>query len=91
MIERYLDRLPLVAILRGVTPHDAVAVARALVDTEFTIVEVPLVAFLVNPEATRRRVDQGNQWMRDHRYQIAAVIAAVVGTYLFIEGIRGLV
>jgi 2-dehydro-3-deoxyphosphogalactonate aldolase len=42
MIDRYLDRLPLVAILRGVTPDDAVAVARALVDSGFTIVEVPL-------------------------------------------------
>jgi len=42
MIERYLNRLPLVAILRGVTPDDAVTIASALVDAEFTIVEVPL-------------------------------------------------
>jgi 2-dehydro-3-deoxyphosphogalactonate aldolase len=42
MIEHYLERLPLVAILRGVTPDDAVAVARALVDAAFSIVEVPL-------------------------------------------------
>jgi hypothetical protein len=57
---------------------------------QFAIVEVPLVAFLVNPEATRRRVERGHRWMRDHRYAIAAVIAAVVGVYLLIKGIRGL-
>jgi hypothetical protein len=57
---------------------------------QFTIVEVPLIAFIVNPEATRRRVERGNQWMRDNRYTIAAVIAAVVGTYLLVQGIRGL-
>src|SRR5262245_13492283 len=42
MIDRYLDRLPLVAILRGVPPDDVVAIARALVDAGFTVVEVPL-------------------------------------------------
>src|SRR5215467_10246482 len=42
MIEHYLDRLSLVAILRGVTPDDAVAVARALVDAGFRVVEVTL-------------------------------------------------
>ena len=42
MIEPFLDRLPLVAILRGVTPEDVVAVGDALVDAGFAIVEVPL-------------------------------------------------
>mgnify|MGYP000936424041 CR=1 FL=1 len=35
-------RCPLVAILRGVTPADAVPVVKALLDEGFTIVEVPL-------------------------------------------------
>jgi 2-dehydro-3-deoxyphosphogalactonate aldolase len=42
MIEPYLDRLPLVAILRGVTPDEVVEVSSALVDAGFAIVEVPL-------------------------------------------------
>ena len=42
MIEPFLDRLPLVAILRGVTPEEVVDVTSALVDEGFVIVEVPL-------------------------------------------------
>ena len=42
MIEPFLDRLPLVAILRGVTPDEVVEVGCALVDAGFAIVEVPL-------------------------------------------------
>ena len=42
MIEPFLDRLPLVAILRGVTPEEVVDVSGALVEAGFAIVEVPL-------------------------------------------------
>ena len=42
MIEPFLDRLPLVAILRGITPDEVVAVGDALVNAGFAIVEVPL-------------------------------------------------
>ena len=42
MIEPFLDRLPLVAILRGVTPEEVVGVSDALVEAGFAIVEVPL-------------------------------------------------
>ena len=38
----FLDRLPLVAILRGVTPAEVVGIGRALVDSGFAVIEVPL-------------------------------------------------
>jgi len=41
-LDPYLDRLPLVAILRGVTPAEVVGIGRALVDAGFSIIEVPL-------------------------------------------------
>lgn len=42
MIQTYLDRLPLIAILRGVTPDEVVAIGEALVTAGFAIIEVPL-------------------------------------------------
>jgi 2-dehydro-3-deoxyphosphogalactonate aldolase len=42
MIRHYLNRLPLIAILRGITPEEAGPVARALATAGFAIVEVPL-------------------------------------------------
>ena len=42
MIQPYLDRLPLVAILRGVTPDEVVSIGQALVAAGFVIIEVPL-------------------------------------------------
>ena len=40
--ERAFAELPLVAILRGLAPGDAVAVGQALVDADFRLIEVPL-------------------------------------------------
>ena len=41
-IQPWLERLPLVAILRGLTPPEALPVGRALVEAGFAILEVPL-------------------------------------------------
>jgi 2-dehydro-3-deoxyphosphogalactonate aldolase len=42
MIRPYVNRLPLIAILRGITPEEAGPVARVLATAGFAIIEVPL-------------------------------------------------
>ena len=41
-LDRAFEALPLVAILRGVQPHEVEAIARAVYDEGFRIIEVPL-------------------------------------------------
>jgi hypothetical protein len=40
-LQSHLERLPLIAILRGVRPDEVVAIGEALVDAGFAIIEVP--------------------------------------------------
>jgi 2-dehydro-3-deoxyphosphogalactonate aldolase len=42
LLRAALDACPLVAILRGITPAEAVAVGQVLVDAGFRVIEVPL-------------------------------------------------
>lgn len=55
-MKSWLDPLPLVAILRGLTPDESVAIGRVLVDAGFRMLEVPLNS--PQPfESIRRMVD----------------------------------
>jgi 2-dehydro-3-deoxyphosphogalactonate aldolase len=42
VIDPHLAALPLIAILRGITPAEAAPIGRALLDAGFRVLEVPL-------------------------------------------------
>lgn len=42
ILQSFMDRLPLVAILRGITPEEALPIGHVLVSAGFAIIEVPL-------------------------------------------------
>lgn len=56
----------------------------------FTLVEVPLIAFVVSPEKAQERVTRFDTWLHTHRRQVAIDIATAVGIYLLIKGLAGL-
>jgi hypothetical protein len=54
----------------------------------FAHVEIPIVAFLIAPEATRSRIQQLYTWISVHQRLLLTVLTGVVGVYLVIEGVR---
>ena len=54
MFDAFMQRMPLVAILRGVTPDEAVPIGQALAAAGFAVVEVPLNS--PDPLASIRRL-----------------------------------
>ena len=53
----------------------------------FAQAEVPIVSFLVAPDATRTRIEQLYAWVSSHQRMVVTVLAGVVGTYLVIVGV----
>ena len=54
---------------------------------QFAIVEIPLVACLVAPDAASRGVEHFNQWLSSHWHQIGETVALGAGAYLVVRGI----
>lgn len=53
----------------------------------FTLVEVPLAAYLIAPERTTAGVTSFNAWLRAHARHIGEAIAGAVGIYLVVRGL----
>jgi len=53
----------------------------------FAQAEVPIVSFVVAPDATRSRIDTLYRWVSSHQRVVVTVLAGVVGVYLLIVGI----
>jgi len=86
----YIAALKDIADTEGTSPVAFVLILAFNV-IQFTLVEVPLVGYMVAPERTRVAVGSFNEWFRTHLRQIGEVVAAVIGVYLIARGIYDLV
>jgi Sap, sulfolipid-1-addressing protein len=53
----------------------------------FTLAELPLIGYMVAPEATQLRVASFQAWMSRNARTVGMWVAAVIGVYLIIKGI----
>ena len=56
----------------------------------FALVEIPAVAYLINPQGADGIVRRGSDWGHDHAREIALVVATAVGVWLIVKGIVSL-
>ena len=56
----------------------------------FAQAEVPIVCFLIAPDATRSRVEQLYSWVSSHQRVVVTALAGIVGIYLVLIGISKL-
>lgn len=63
MLSAFLEPLPLIAILRGITPEEVVPVARAIAEVGFRVIEVPLNSPRACESIRRLRAEFGDGYL----------------------------
>jgi hypothetical protein len=53
----------------------------------FALVEIPIVAYVINPEGASGLVERGSDWGHRHSRPIAIGVATAVGVWLIVKGI----
>ncbi len=56
----------------------------------FTLAELPLIGYLINPEQTQDRVERFSGWLENHGLQIIAIFAALWGLSSLSKGLTDL-
>jgi hypothetical protein len=56
----------------------------------FAQAAIPMVSFLIKPEATRDYIQRLYTWITSHEQSLVTIIAAVVGVYLVVFGVSKL-
>lgn len=56
----------------------------------FLLIEVPYVAYLIDPERAQTMVVRFNRWLRRNARRITEVVAGGIGTYLVVKGVEAL-
>ncbi len=57
---------------------------------KFTLIEIPIAAYAINPAGTASRVSGFSRWMERNKLAGVAAIVGLVGIVLISRGISGL-
>jgi hypothetical protein len=87
-----VDYLAVLAVIlaSGAAPPTQVGALLTFNLVAFTLVEIPLVAYLAAPDKTRALMAALHNWIRSHRRRNVAVVLAAVGSVLLGVGIAAL-
>jgi hypothetical protein len=80
-----------VAAIAAILKSDSSAVAQTAALITFNLIafaqaEIPIVGFLITPDATRRWIERLYGWLSSHERPLVTVGAGVVGVYLVVVG-----
>ena len=77
--------------ITGRTIRNKIRKALIVVSINVLLVWLPIVAHLVAPEPTERRLKAFNAWLRAHGSRVLAVVFVVGGAIMVFDGVYGLV
>jgi len=84
----FIAAIQVVATSKADLSETAAALAVAI---NVALVWLPLLTFLIAPEATTRRLAAFNAWLRRHSHVILSVVLIAAGLILAINGLTGLI
>ena len=86
----FIAAIQVVATSKADLSETAAALA-VVVAINVALVWLPLLTFLIAPEATTRRLVAFNAWLRRHSHVILSVVLIAAGLILAINGLLGLI
>jgi len=86
----FIAAIQVVATSKADLSETATALA-VVVAINVALVWLPLLTFLIAPEATTRRLASFNAWLRRHSHVILSVVLIAAGLILAINGLIGLI
>ena len=68
----------------------AVAAVAGFALIKFMLIEVPIAAYMIDPDGTAASVDRFSRWMHDNKILVVAAFVGLVGLLLIGRGISNL-
>ena len=68
----------------------SILIVVAFVGVKFSLIEIPILSYAIEPDRTTERVERFSAWMRRHRIEVIAAVVGIVGLILVGRGLSRL-